>query len=292
MEQTGYIMPQAVDIEKAILGALILEPDAINKIKTITKLEHFYKPSHEKLYEIILYLVDISNSVDMLTITQEARNKGVIDAIGGVGYIAELINTIASAGHIESHARIVRQKYFERESILLSNEAARKIKSGEDAYETSKWLTEQLDNLFILEDGEGQSFKDIIADTNIDIKAKMEGIDMDRKYTNSPFDKVFDFSPDECIWLAARAKESKTKSLIYIMSLLLKENHEDIAVKWFSFEDPTKKIIRHWHSIFSNIPIDKMEGKLKDQKITNDELETIITNSKEFENYDISLFYG
>ena len=117
----GKLPPQAVDLEEAVLGALMLEKSPLNDvIDIIHRPDIFYKDAHKKIYEAIQELFSASESIDILTVTQKLRANGEIDAVGGPYYISQLTNRVASAAHAESHARILVQKFILREMIRIS----------------------------------------------------------------------------------------------------------------------------------------------------------------------------
>ncbi|MBE9467718.1 MAG: replicative DNA helicase [Bacteroidetes bacterium] len=121
-EELGKLPPQAIDIEQAILGALMLEKDAILSVIDILKPNSFYKDAHNKIFKAILDLSTNDKAIDILTVTEALRNSGELDEIGGPFYITQLTNRVASAAHIEYHARIVAQKFIQRELIRISSE--------------------------------------------------------------------------------------------------------------------------------------------------------------------------
>lgn len=118
----GKIPPQAIDIEEAVLGAIMLEKDAVNAVLDILKPESFYKDQHQKIYQAIVDLSINQEPIDLFTVTQELRKKNLLDEVGGPYYITQLTNKIASAAHIEFHARIIAQKYIQRELIRVSGD--------------------------------------------------------------------------------------------------------------------------------------------------------------------------
>lgn len=124
--QYGKIPPQAVDVEEAVLGALMLERDAYVAIGDILQPECFYKEEHQKIFEVIRDLSMKEKPVDLLMVTQELRNRGILEEVGGPLYITQLTSRVASAAHIEFHARIIAQKYIQRELIRVSSEIQNK----------------------------------------------------------------------------------------------------------------------------------------------------------------------
>ncbi|WP_423129268.1 replicative DNA helicase [Gaoshiqia sp. Z1-71] len=120
--QYGKLPPQAIDVEEAVLGALMLERDAYVTVADIIDTDSFYKEEHRKIFEAIKYLSTHEKPVDLLMVTQELKNRNELDLVGGPLYITQLTSRVASAAHIEFHARIIAQKYIQRELIRVSSE--------------------------------------------------------------------------------------------------------------------------------------------------------------------------
>lgn len=118
----GKIPPQALDLEEAVLGAIMLEKDAILTVLDILEPVSFYKESHQQIYEVAQYLSQHEKPIDLLTVTEELRRQEKLEMIGGASYIAQLTSRVGSAAHLEYHARIVAQKYIQRELIRVSSE--------------------------------------------------------------------------------------------------------------------------------------------------------------------------
>lgn len=118
----GKLPPQARELEEAVLGALMLEKDAYSIVSEILKAESFYDPIHQSIYDAIQSLAIHQKPVDVLTVVEELKRKGALESAGGAVYVAELTDKVASAAHIEYHARIIAQKYLARELITFSSD--------------------------------------------------------------------------------------------------------------------------------------------------------------------------
>jgi len=118
----GKLPPQALDLEEAVLGAIMLEKDAIIAVMDIIRAESFYKDAHQKIFKAVLDLSQELQPIDILTVTEELRKRDELDLIGGPFYITQLASKVSSAAHIEYHARIIAQKYIQRELIRVSTE--------------------------------------------------------------------------------------------------------------------------------------------------------------------------
>lgn len=140
VSEIGKVPPQAIDLEEAVLGAMLLEKEALSTVIDILSPESFYKAPNGKVFAAIVSLFNRSEPVDILTVTQELKRTGELEMVGGAFYVSSLTNRIASSANIEYHARIVAQKYLQRELIRIGTET---IKT---AYEDSTDVFELLDN--------------------------------------------------------------------------------------------------------------------------------------------------
>ncbi|MFM2283715.1 MAG: hypothetical protein RL222_1219, partial [Bacteroidota bacterium] len=135
----GKIPPQARELEEAVLGAILIEKDAIIEASDILKPESFYVDAHATIYKAIQALYGKSQPIDLLTVTEELRRNGRLEEVGGAYYLSELTNKIASSANIEFHARIIVQKFIQRELIRISNDIIK------DAYEDTTDVLDLLD---------------------------------------------------------------------------------------------------------------------------------------------------
>lgn len=149
--QYGKIPPQAPEVEEAVLGALMLERDAYLIVSAILKAESFYKEEHQKIFRVIQHLVSNEKPVDLLMVTQELKNREELDEVGGPIYITQLTSRIASAAHIEFHARIIAQKFIQRELIRISSEI--QVKSYDDSLELDDLIDYAESSLFKVTEG-------------------------------------------------------------------------------------------------------------------------------------------
>ena len=116
----GKTPPQALDLEESVLGALMLDQNALTNTIEIIHTEYFYKPEHQLIFKAIVSLFEKSNPVDILTVVEELRSTGNLDAAGGAYYVSQLTNRVVSAAHIEYHARVLSEKYIQRGLIRVS----------------------------------------------------------------------------------------------------------------------------------------------------------------------------
>lgn len=113
----AHLQPQAVDVERVVLGALMIDSDAFSMVSEVLKPATFYEPRHQKIYQAIQTMNMEERPVDIMTLTDELTKMGEVDKIGGPQYLMELANNVASAAHVEAHARILAQRYMQRQLI-------------------------------------------------------------------------------------------------------------------------------------------------------------------------------
>lgn len=145
-DASGRLQPQAVELEEAVLGALMLEKDAYTNVSDLLTPESFYEPRNQKIYEAISQLGFNLRPIDMLTVTEQLRQNGTLEEVGGAVYITELTARVQSAAHIEFHARIIAQKSLARRLITFTSNV--QSKAFDDANDIDDLLQEAEGALF------------------------------------------------------------------------------------------------------------------------------------------------
>jgi replicative DNA helicase len=121
MNEKSKIPPQAVEIEKAVLGALLIDAGAYDNVKLILKAEHFYNTNNGIIYGAIGELVKAGGKADLLTVADHLRNVKKLDGVGGVSYLAGLTANVGSAAHVKYHAGIIYEKSLARKMISVGH---------------------------------------------------------------------------------------------------------------------------------------------------------------------------
>lgn len=164
----GKIPPQAIDLEEAVLGALILENDAYDKISDILNVKSFYKEEHQIIFKEIDLLHKSDKRTDLMIITNELKNKNLLESVGGIMEIMKLSSVVANAAHIEFHARIIKQKFIQREIIRISTQI--QTLAYDDTQDVDDLLTLMDSELDLLNNGmngssEGKTSKEVAKST-------------------------------------------------------------------------------------------------------------------------------
>lgn len=126
--EEGRLPPQDVAIESAVLGALLLESEAIDLVVNIITPNAFYDPKHVLIFQAILDLYNTNSPVDILTVSKELKKNLGLEQAGGAYYVTSLTNRVASAANVEYHAKVIYEKYIQREVIRICGEI------GSEAY--------------------------------------------------------------------------------------------------------------------------------------------------------------
>ena len=119
---SGRIQPQALDLEEAVLGAMLIDERAPGQVVDILTKDSFYKENNREVFDAMADLFKEGDSIDLLTVSASLRKRGTLKAIGGDSYIARLSQKVSSSAHCEYHARIIAEKHIQRELIRIGSE--------------------------------------------------------------------------------------------------------------------------------------------------------------------------
>ena len=147
----GKLQPQAIELEKAVLGALMIDNESLSDAIDSLQAEYFYAPKHQKIFEAIVNLFNNTQPVDILTVSEELKRMEMFKEIGGLAYISELTNNVSSSSNTEFHARIIAEKFIKRSLINIS----RKISNDafDDSVDIFDLLNDAEANLFTVTEG-------------------------------------------------------------------------------------------------------------------------------------------
>lgn len=262
--ETGKLQPQSVDLEEAVLGALMLEKNAITVISDILKPESFYKESHQLIFTAIRTLFSNAQPIDILTVTAELRKQAQLEIVGGAYYITSLTNRVASAANIEYHARIIAQKFIQRELIRISTEIQRE--SFEDSADAFELLDSAERKLFEVSQGnikrDYKQMNHIVREAIRDI----EGLkDKQGGLTGVPsgftkLDRITSgFQKSDLIILAARPGMGKTAMVLSLARNASLNSEVPRGIAIFSLEMSNKQLVTRMISGETEIPGEKLK---------------------------------
>ncbi len=260
-QQFGKLPPQALDLEEACLGALMLEKDALTKVIDILHPDSFYKDSHRLIFQAIRRLFERSEPIDILTVTNELKKSGELDIVGGPYVITQLTNRVASAANIEYHSRIILQKHIQRELIRISAETIK------DAYEDTSDVFLLLDkaekNLFEVAQGNirrnYQEMSTMVSEAYKQIEAaRLHGTGVTGVQSGfTDLDRITSgWQKSDLIIIAARPGMGKTAFVLSLARNAAIGFNRPIAV--FSLEMSSVQLVQRMISSETGIPSDKL----------------------------------
>lgn len=263
----GRIPPQALDLEEAVLGAMMLESNALTNIIDILKPEVFYKDAHQKIFNAIFALFKESQPVDILTVTQKLISQGELESVGGAYYISQLTNRVASAANVEFHARIVIQKFLQRELIRVSDGIIRE--SYEDSSDVFDILDKAEKELFSLSE---TNLRRNYSDMHSLVKDAIHQIEKAREQEGhisgipsgfTGIDRVTaGWQKSDLIILAARPGMGKTAFVLSMARNMAVDKKYPVAL--FSLEMAGVQLVMRLIASESELPADKLKrGKLE-----------------------------
>jgi len=268
----GKVPPQAKDLEEAVLGAIMLEKTAFDTVVEILKPECFYVDAHQRIFSAMQNLSNKSQPIDILTVVEELRSREELEMVGGPYYVTKLTNTVVSAANIGAHARIILQKFIQRELIRISGEII------SDAYEDSTDVFDLLDDaeskLFEITNNhlrkEYNSIDTILVNT---IKRIEDLRQRNEDVTGVPsgfagLDRVtYGWQNTDLIILAARPAVGKTAFALNLARNATMHPSKPTPVAMFSLEMSAGQLVQRILSAESEIWLEKIaRGKWKSMK--------------------------
>lgn len=265
--ELGKVPPQSIDTEIAVLGAIMLEQDALIVASEILKAESFYKEAHQRIFKAIITLSQKEEPVDVVTVTDELRKTGDIEKVGGGAYVAQITARVASAAHIEYHARIIQQKYIQRELIRVSSMIQEKaFDENEDVDDLLNFSENELFQI-----AEGNIKKDVSAIGPI-LKEAIKQIEESAKkedgLTGVPsgftgIDRITNgWQPSDLVIIAARPSMGKTAFVLSMARNMAVDHKRPVVV--FSLEMSSIQLVNRLITSESEISGEKIRsGRLE-----------------------------
>ena len=262
----GKIPPQAIDLEEAVLGAMLIDEKGVNEVIDILSPEVFYKKSHQLIFESIQRLFRESEPIDLLTVSADLKKNKNFEIVGGDFYLIGLSQKVSSSAHIEYHSRIIQQKFIQRKLITVSNEII--SKSYNESTDVIDLLDEAESKLYDIAQNNIKGSSETAQNLVIQAKNRIEEIG-NREGSLSGISTGFEkldrltsgWQPSDLIIIAARPGMGKTA-----LALSMARNisvQKKIPVAFFSLEMSSVQLITRLISAETGLSSDKLRtGKL------------------------------
>lgn len=264
--EVGNKVPQAPDIEEAVLGAMMIDPNISVDIIGSLSEECFYKPENKKIFLAISRLSSANKAVDVLTVAEQLKASGDLEAVGGGAFLAKLSSEVGAAAHVDYYTKLLIDKFIQRKMISISLEALKK--SYDDAEPVDDLLDSTQQKIFELSERnmarETQKINAIIKDKLDDlqrIQASPEG-QGGLKSGYSALDKMtFGWNKSDLVIIAARPSMGKTAFVITMARNMAVDF--SIPVAFFSLEQAPKQLIERLLVAETGLTSDKIKGAKK-----------------------------
>lgn len=264
--ERGKLPPQALDLEEAVLGALMIDKKGVDEVIDILKPESFYKEANKHIFEAIFQLFTDSQPIDLLTVSAQLKKNAKLELVGGDYKLIELTQKVSSSAHIEFHSRIILQKYIQRELIKISSEII------EDSYDETVDVFDLLDKaeskLYEVTQGNIKRSAATAQSLVIQAKKRIEEIANTKglSWVATGFDKLDKVTagrqPSDLVIIAARPGMGKTAFVLSMARNMAVSNN--IPVGLFSLEMSSVQLITRLISSETWLSSEKLRtGKLE-----------------------------
>ena len=263
--EMGNVPPQAIDIEEAVLGAMMVNTDSVDQVMDLLKPDAFYDLKNRSIFEAVYELFNERSPIDMLTVVEKMKQKGTLTDVGGPARLATLTQKVGTGANVEYYVRILQQKAIQRNLIDASYGILK------DAFDPSitvdDLVTTAQDSVYNAISG---NLKNPYKHVSEVINLSMERIERSQHSTgvtgvHSGFHKVDQFTmgwqPGNLIILGARPSVGKTAFALNLARNAAVEFNEPVA--FFSLEMTSMELMDRLIATESGISSDKLKGKLK-----------------------------
>ena len=277
--EKGKLQPQALELEEAILGSMMIDRKGIDDVIDLLQPDVFYKEAHRHIYEAILQLFNDSQPVDLLTVSAQLKKNAKLDLIGGDFYLIQLTQKISSSAHIEFHSRIILQKFIQRSLIRISSEII------EESYDETTDVFDLLDKaeskLYEVTQGNIKRSSETAQSLVQQAKARIQEIANKEGLSGvatgfAKLDKITSgWQPSDLIIIAARPGMGKTAFVLSMARNIAIDFGHPVAI--FSLEMASVQLITRLISSETGLSSEKLRtGKL--EKFEWEQLSTKVKN--------------
>ena len=260
--------PQAIEVEQAVLGAMLLDNRAVGRAIELLDRVYFYHPPHGKIFDAIIALYERNEAVDQLTLGEELKKRGHLEEVGGVVYLATLASEVATAANIDHHAKIVLEKGLTRSLIEATSEIAeRAYEERSDAQELLDWSEQRIFSLSEKQLSQGfEGIDDVLHETFEQIElahnrdSSVTGVDTGFADLN---DMTSGFQNGDLVIIAARPSVGKTALAMCLARNAAVSAGKGVAI--FSLEMSKQQVAQRLLCIETRIDLHKLRtGRLRD----------------------------
>ena len=278
--EMGNKPPQALEVEEAVLGAMLVEPSTIDASMEELSASCFYSPQYRMIFEAISDLVNEHSAVDMVTVTAKLRSKGTLEDVGGPVAVADLTTKIGAAANIEYYIKVLKQKTIQRDLIKASTDILKM--SFDESVNVDMLIDSAQTKVFdAIKSNVKKDVQDIGSIIN-EAMAEIEEMQGKTGVTGVPsgfpsIDKVtMGWQKSDLIILAARPSVGKTAFSLNLARNAAVDHHMPVAI--FSLEMSAIQLVKRLMTSETGLPADKIKGGVKLEDYEWVQLETRLKN--------------
>ena len=273
--EMGNKPPQALDVEEAVIGALLIEPSCVDDAVDELTPSAFYSEKHRMIYQAITALVTEHSSVDLLTVSQKLKEQGNFEVVGGAKALAALTQKVGAAAHIEYYIKILKQKSIQRELITASYDILKN--SYDESVNVDQLIDMAQTKIFAAIQNnvrkEGEMIGSVINKAIADIERLQETTGLSGVPSGFPsLDRItYGWQPSDLIIVAARPSVGKTAFVVNVARNASVDHH--IPVAFFSLEMPAIQLAKRMMVSETGLSSDKIKGGTKLEPFEWEQLE-------------------
>lgn len=276
MTDYGKLPPQVRELEEAVIGAILIERDAMDEVINVLTPDCFYMEAHQRIFSACRALYERHSPIDLLTVTEQLKRTNELDAVGGSHFISVLTNKVGSSAHIDYHATVIKEKYIQRKMIAVCSTCIKNAyEESVDVFDTYDKLLSELNSINgEVNIGNITPFGEIVRERSKALKAAGENKTYitGLKTCLGDLDRItLGWQPTDLIIIAGRPAMGKTALAIDIARKQVRELNAPIGV--FSLEMSKEQLVDRMFSAESGIDFSQIRkgGMRREQWETFDE---------------------
>ena len=268
-----------IDIEEAVIGAILIEKDAFNEVADVISSKDFLKEKHELIFESIKELAEKNRSIDILTVSEYLRSKGKLEKVGGAYEVSKLTNTVASSAHLSEHARIIKQKSISRNLIKIGQQIT--ADAEKDLVDIFDQIETAEKSIFSINNSTSNIEFEKVHEIAFSLLTKESKQSISSGFTTLDRPPIYGLDRGDLTIIAARPSMGKTA---FALCSLLNTAKQGIPVAFYSLEMSKIQVVSRIMSILSGVDVSKIMRK----NMTSNEFELV---KLAYDNYESLPFY-
>lgn len=247
--KTDNVLPQAPDVEKAVLGALMIDKNAYSSVKHVLSADSFVEPRNQFVFDAIKFLAEKELPVDILTVTERLRDNKKLEEVGGAEYIVELSSRVATSVNVKYHSQILAERQLQRFAIKLAHS------NGNDIPEEAKKFMTSMEQLFAAangvyeEDFEPLTLKKVMDEE----RSEPDGLETQYYVTDKDGNNYnLEIPAKQLTLIGAQTSHGKSRMLENIAVHFIEQAQDNEVFLYYTFEESRNMVFEELLSIYTS----------------------------------------